>query len=263
MAQAAATLASMRVPTYQHSSVTELTKKKDEQASPTSKTPDGAVDRSELRGFAWGSAVHGALAVAVGNPNDEDLRTACRELLVEYEHPLDDYGEPTEIGELIELVQAVSASDLWTRGQAAERILVEIPFSVPGVPAPAKSSEVEPEAVERPASAKRQLDLFSHPEPSPPEARPVLEGDENQQSAEAEAGTRVLEGVIDLAFREADGWVIVDYKTDVGTDPDFPERRAAYRLQVDLYSEAWTRLTGEPVKERVLFFTAQGRVDTW
>jgi len=182
---------------------------------------------------------------------------------VEYEHPLDDYGEPTEIGELIELVQAVSASDLWTRGQAAERILVEIPFSVPGLPAPAKSSEVEPEAVERPASAKRQLDLFSHPEPSPPEARPVLEGDENQQSTEAEAGTRVLEGVIDLAFREADGWVIVDYKTDVGTDPDFPERRAAYRLQVDLYSEAWTRLTGEPVKERVLFFTAQGRVDTW
>jgi ATP-dependent helicase/nuclease subunit A len=74
---------------------------------------------------------------------------------------------------------------------------------------------------------------------------------------------RVLEGVIDLAFREADGWVVADYKTDVGTDPDFPNRQVAYRRQVELYAEAWARLSGEPVKERVLFFTTQGRVESW
>ena len=74
---------------------------------------------------------------------------------------------------------------------------------------------------------------------------------------------RVLEGVIDLAFREPDGWVVADYKTDVGTDPDFPSRAAAYRRQVELYAEAWARLSGEPVKERVLFFTTQGRVESW
>jgi ATP-dependent helicase/nuclease subunit A len=73
----------------------------------------------------------------------------------------------------------------------------------------------------------------------------------------------VLEGVVDLAFREADGWVIADYKTDVGTDPDFVERSKAYRRQVDLYAEAWSRLTGEPVKERVLFYTTQRRIETW
>jgi ATP-dependent helicase/nuclease subunit A len=73
----------------------------------------------------------------------------------------------------------------------------------------------------------------------------------------------VLEGVIDLAFREADGWVIADYKTDVGTDPDFPRRLETYRRQVDLYAEAWTRLTGDPVTQRVLFFTTQGRAETW
>jgi len=49
----------------------------------------------------------------------------------------------------------------------------------------------------------------------------------------------------------------------VGTDPEFPARVEAYRRQVDLYAEAWTRLTGEPVKERVLFFTTQGRVEAW
>jgi hypothetical protein len=49
----------------------------------------------------------------------------------------------------------------------------------------------------------------------------------------------------------------------VGTDPDFARRRKAYRRQVDLYAEAWARLTGRPVKERVLFFTSQGREEHW
>jgi ATP-dependent exoDNAse (exonuclease V) beta subunit len=57
--------------------------------------------------------------------------------------------------------------------------------------------------------------------------------------------------------------VIADYKTDLGTDPEFGMRLDAYRRQVDLYAEAWTRLTGAPVKERVLFFTAQGRIESW
>lgn len=74
---------------------------------------------------------------------------------------------------------------------------------------------------------------------------------------------RVMEGVIDLAFLEKDGWVIADYKTDVGTDPDFARRRAGYRRQVELYAEAWSRLTGADVKERVLFFTTQGRMERW
>ena len=69
--------------------------------------------------------------------------------------------------------------------------------------------------------------------------------------------------MVDLAFRERGGWVIADYKTDVGTDPDFPRRVASYRRQVELYAEAWARLTGEPVTERVLFFTAQNRVEAW
>jgi ATP-dependent helicase/nuclease subunit A len=73
----------------------------------------------------------------------------------------------------------------------------------------------------------------------------------------------VLEGVIDLVFEEPDGWVVVDYKTDVGTDPRFEERVAGYRRQVDLYADAWGSLTGDPVKERVLFFTTQGRVERW
>ena len=62
-----------------------------------------------------------------------------------------------------------------------------------------------------------------------------------------------------LAFREADGWTIADYKTDVGTDPDFPYREEAYRRQVELYATCWNHLTDELVKERIIFYTTQQR----
>jgi ATP-dependent helicase/nuclease subunit A len=70
-----------------------------------------------------------------------------------------------------------------------------------------------------------------------------------------------LEGVIDLAFAEEDGWVVVDYKTDRGTDPDFPTRRNAYRAQLALYGDAWQELTGERVKERLLWFVRSGLIE--
>ncbi len=73
----------------------------------------------------------------------------------------------------------------------------------------------------------------------------------------------LLEGIVDLAFREDDGWVIADYKTDLGTDPDFAARSAAYRSQVELYAECWSALTGDHVKERVLVYTTQQRTESW
>lgn len=73
----------------------------------------------------------------------------------------------------------------------------------------------------------------------------------------------VIEGVIDLVFRDGDRWVVADYKTDSGDDPDFQDRVGRYRAQVDLYAECWRHLTGEEVAERVLVFTSQGRTESW
>jgi ATP-dependent helicase/nuclease subunit A len=261
-ASASASLETARTPTYTHASVTELTKTKE---APVGKPRGGArrgVARSELRGFSWGSAVHGALAVAAGNPSDEALRAACRDLLVEHERPLDDHGEPIELAELIGLVQVVRASELWTRAQAAERCLSEITFAAPGVPAGNEQATPAPDRAESRTKRRKQLELFAQSGGGDSKAAPVR-GTEGGPASSSAAGARVLEGVVDLAFREADGWVIADYKTDVGTDPDFPARKEGYRRQVELYAEAWTRLTGEPVKERVLFYTARGRVESW
>ena len=71
--------------------------------------------------------------------------------------------------------------------------------------------------------------------------------------------TAIVEGVIDLAFAEPDGWVIVDYKTDVVDDPDnLEKRRRQYRAQVDAYAEHFERITGQTVKERQILWVGRG-----
>ncbi len=68
----------------------------------------------------------------------------------------------------------------------------------------------------------------------------------------------VVRGVIDLAFREEDGWVLVDYKSDrVGKDPDKAEEtlRARYAAQLAAYAQAWEQVTGEKVIEQGLLLT--------
>ena len=53
----------------------------------------------------------------------------------------------------------------------------------------------------------------------------------------------LAEGVIDLAFRDAAGWVIVDFKTDAVASDDGP-----YAAQLNLYVEAVRDATGEPAQ---------------
>jgi ATP-dependent exoDNAse (exonuclease V) beta subunit len=54
----------------------------------------------------------------------------------------------------------------------------------------------------------------------------------------------VVDGVIDLAFPEADGWVVVDFKTDRELERDLD----AYRRQVALYARAVAAATGRAAR---------------
>ena len=53
-----------------------------------------------------------------------------------------------------------------------------------------------------------------------------------------------IEGQFDLAFEEADGWTVVDFKTDADLDAALD----AYRRQVALYARALTQATGRNAK---------------
>jgi ATP-dependent helicase/nuclease subunit A len=181
------------------------------------------------RGVDWGSAVHGALeAAAQHGLAGVRLREHCRGLLIAADRPVTRRGEPTELDELVETVAAVLASPLFARVRAAGNVQIEAPF-----------------ALALDAAEYRVLAAAAGP------------------AAAGGPPREIIEGVIDLAFREGDGWTLVDYKSDQAGARIDAARRAKYRAQVDLYAAAWQRITGEPVKERTLLFTADGSVESW
>jgi ATP-dependent helicase/nuclease subunit A len=60
----------------------------------------------------------------------------------------------------------------------------------------------------------------------------------------------VLDGVVDLAFAEAEGWTVVDFKTDLGVAEG---SRAAYEEQVRLYARAISAATARPARGVLLY----------
>jgi ATP-dependent helicase/nuclease subunit A len=66
---------------------------------------------------------------------------------------------------------------------------------------------------------------------------------------------RMLRGVVDFAFEEDDGWVIVDFKTDLFDEEHISLFVDYYAPQVRAYADTWTRVLGLPVKESGLYFT--------
>lgn len=149
------------------------------------------------------------------------LREPGRDLAAQARAALEEQGLPTSrASAALAVVAAVQASEIWRRATVAERLLVEVPFEIclqPGDPL-----------------------LLAEGTGLGAGAVPVL-----------------VRGVIDLAFREAAGWAIVDWKTDaVRTPAELAGRTRHYAPQVRLYADIWTRITGAPVAERGLFFTA-------
>ena len=70
----------------------------------------------------------------------------------------------------------------------------------------------------------------------------------------------VLEGFIDLVFRdESGGLVIVDYKTDTVRDAAaLAERATYYKPQLDAYVRALEAATGERARAELVFLDATG-----
>ncbi len=57
-------------------------------------------------------------------------------------------------------------------------------------------------------------------------------------------GESIVEGVVDLAFEDADGWTVLDFKTDA----ELETRADAYKRQVAIYASAIASATGRPAK---------------
>lgn len=69
---------------------------------------------------------------------------------------------------------------------------------------------------------------------------------------------RLLRGIIDLHFEDAQGSVLVDYKTDRVSEAEAPTKADEYALQMRLYALA-LELEGSKPQKAVLFFLRLGR----
>jgi ATP-dependent exoDNAse (exonuclease V) beta subunit len=73
-------------------------------------------------------------------------------------------------------------------------------------------------------------------------------------------GDGVLEGYIDLLYRDEDGLVVVDYKTDSWrTEADLDSKVERYRVQLEAYGEAVQGSVGQPATRlQLLFLSPRG-----
>jgi ATP-dependent helicase/nuclease subunit A len=84
----------------------------------------------------------------------------------------------------------------------------------------------------------------------------VLQLEANALNYQCQAGEKVLlQGVIDLYFEEADGLVLIDYKSDQLTLDQMSHWNDRYKLTLDLYTQALETLKGKKVKERYIYST--------
>ncbi|HSJ32303.1 MAG TPA: UvrD-helicase domain-containing protein [Longimicrobiales bacterium] len=227
-------------PTYRVAAVTDRKREVVHDAIVAGPPETGDAAAAAARGTEWGTAVHDALLAAGRGLTGDDLRAAVRNVLIGCDRTVGVDGEPVELEELLGIVEAVRGSDVWRRAQAAEQTLVEVPFAVRFT-------------AHEYAAAIGTLGLRD----GDASTTATLE-DGNASTASGAGVYEIVDGRIDLIFREADGWVVVDYKSDAagaGIPADLMRR---YRGQLALYASAWERLTGERVKEKALFFTATG-----
>jgi len=117
--------------------------------------------------------------------------------------------------ELLEIIRKFKKSDLYQRLKKAELKYSEIPFTI---------------------NIEHTHPLYS--ELVGQNSRPMI-----------------LSGTIDLVFKETDGWVVVDYKTDrPKNEKDYPKLVEVYQKQIAIYSQVWQEITGEQVKQSSIYF---------
>jgi len=95
----------------------------------------------------------------------------------------------------------------------------------------------------------------------------ILKADEPlyKQLIDAATETRVnklspilLNGFIDLVFKEPAGWIIVDYKTDCPKyEKDYDFLKKKYQPQIDVYGYVWEKLSGGKVNDKIIYFISR------
>jgi ATP-dependent helicase/nuclease subunit A len=217
-------------PTYARLSVTRLTKEAGD-------VPEWS---GEGKGMAFGTVVHEGVEAMGRGRAGETLRDYVA-MLAAREGLGEDGAEAAW-----SVLRQLADSGLWRRAMAAKRRLHEAAVMIRQTPdemfvfGPTDGHA----AAEAAASGDR-------PNSASGAAFPLAAG--------STVRTVFVRGVIDFLFEEEDGWVVVDFKTDLIDERREPGFVRFYKPQVMAYAREWERSFGFHVKEAGLYFTSIGK----
>ncbi|SDJ83999.1 UvrD-helicase domain-containing protein [Paenibacillus naphthalenovorans] len=174
------------------------------------------------RGQSFGSVIHKGLE-AVGRG------ISMTELPVYVQYLCQNEGvADKDAADALSMMQEVLASELWQRSLRSKQRLFEIPIMMV-------------------QCNKETAVHFTNDQTISETAASAFE-------PESDIGYLLIKGVVDFAFEEEDGWVIVDFKTDQLDEVKLQQFVQYYAPQVKTYAKAWSETFGYPVKEAGLFF---------
>jgi ATP-dependent helicase/nuclease subunit A len=217
-------------PTYARLSVTRLTKEAGD-------VPEWS---GEGKGMAFGTVVHEGVEAMGRGRAGETLRDYVA-MLAAREGLGEDGAEAAW-----SVLRQLADSGLWRRAMAAKRRLHEAAVMIRQTP--------------------DEMFVFS-PTDGHAAAEAAASGDRPNSAsgaafplaAESTVRTVFVRGVIDFLFEEEDGWVVVDFKTDLIDERREPGFVRFYKPQVMAYAREWERSFGFHVKEAGLYFTSIGK----
>lgn len=124
------------------------------------------------------------------------------------------------------MLEEVKESQIWRRALAAKTMLQELPF-------------------------RTMIGAGSYEGNT---SNGHAHGNQADIESNGKAPDLLLKGVVDFLFEEEDGWVIVDFKTDMYADGQLGLFSDFYRPQVQAYASELERAFGLKVKEQGLYF---------
>jgi len=203
---------------YQRALVADYIEKTPSELKDSSTDKASFIPTIDKGGTNWGKAVHEVLEYLLNSqPSEEFLLSYILYSLEKNNIPV--YRKD----ELFQLIQSFRERPLYSRIMQAEKRLTEVPFYL-------KITEEE----------SLYEDLT-----------------EKQEKGKDKLPPMILSGIIDLVFREPDGWVIVDYKTDCPKyEKDYADLQQKYQKQIDIYAVIWQSISKEEVKEKLIYFVS-------
>jgi ATP-dependent helicase/nuclease subunit A len=180
------------------------------------------------RGQSFGSVIHKGLeAVGKGLPMSE------LPVYVQYLCQTEGVSEK-DATDALPIIHEVLDSELWQRSLRAKQRLFEIPIMM---------VQSNGETMSYPATEQTMSET----------AAAELTHQSNN------GGNLLVKGVIDFAFEEEDGWVIVDFKTDQLDESKLEQFVRFYAPQVQAYAKAWSETFGYRMNEAGLYFVSLRR----